>query len=105
MTSKSDVALPHFPAALGGGERSEEEQGLTLPWRLIVHFNDWPDENLIRLDAEGKVMHDAFINSVKEADFLRNGSAKGIMTLSKEDSDGLWNSVLERTLLNPFSAL
>ena len=38
-------------------------------------------------------MHDAFINSVKEADFLRNGNAKGIMSLSKEDSSGLWDSV------------
>ncbi|RAL11389.1 autophagy protein 5 [Aspergillus homomorphus CBS 101889] len=64
-----------------------------LPWRLTVHFSDWPDEELVRLDAEGMVMHDAFINSVKEADFLRNGTAKGIMTLSKEDSAGLWRAV------------
>ena len=39
------------------------------------------------------VMNDAFINSVKEADFLRNGTAKGIMSLSKEDSSGLWKAV------------
>jgi autophagy-related protein 5 len=65
----------------------------TLPWRLTVHFSDWPDEELVRLDADGMVMHDAFINSVKEADFLRNGTAKGIMTLSKEDSAGLWQAV------------
>jgi autophagy-related protein 5 len=58
-----------------------------------VHFSDWPDEELVRLDADGMVMHDAFINSVKEADFLRNGTAKGIMTLSKEDSAGLWQAV------------
>lgn len=65
----------------------------TLPWRLTVHFSDWPDEELVRLDAEGMVMNDAFINSVKEADFLRNGTAKGIMSLSKEDSAGLWDAV------------
>jgi autophagy-related protein 5 len=41
-------------------------------------------------------MHDAFINSVKEADFLRNGTAKGIMTLSREDSYGLWQAVQDR---------
>ncbi|KAE8150775.1 autophagy protein Apg5-domain-containing protein [Aspergillus avenaceus] len=64
-----------------------------LPWRLTVHFSDWPDEELVRLDADGMVMNDAFINSVKEADFLRNGTAKGIMSLSKEDSSGLWKSV------------
>ncbi|OQD87047.1 hypothetical protein PENANT_c006G06710 [Penicillium antarcticum] len=64
-----------------------------LPWKLVVHFRDWPDEELVRLDADGMVMNDAFINSVKEADFLRNGTAKGIMSLSKEDSSGLWKAV------------
>ncbi|KAJ5980249.1 hypothetical protein N7481_007547 [Penicillium waksmanii] len=50
-------------------------------------------EELVRLDPEGMVLNDAFINSVKEADFLRNGTAKGIMSLSKEDSAGLWKAV------------
>lgn len=66
-----------------------------LPWRLILHFSDWPND-LVQLDADGMVMNDAFINSVKEADFLRNGTAKGIMSLSKEDSSGLWKAVEER---------
>ncbi|EAW11192.1 autophagy protein 5 [Aspergillus clavatus NRRL 1] len=81
-----------------GSRPDESEQiissvGDTLPWRLTLHFSDWPDEELVRLDADGMVMHDAFINSVKEADFLRNGTAKGIMSLSKEDSSGLWEAV------------
>lgn len=42
------------------------------------------------------MLHDAFINSVKEADFLRNGTAKGIMSLSKDDSTQLWNAVQQR---------
>lgn len=50
----------------------------------------------MRLDAEGKVSHDAFINSVKEADFLRNGTAKEIMSLSKSDSTQLWKAVEDR---------
>lgn len=66
-----------------------------LPWRLTVHFSDWPSGDLVRLDPDGMVMNDAFINSVKEADFLRNGTAKGIMSLSKEDSAGLWKAVEE----------
>ncbi|KAL4871362.1 hypothetical protein BDV12DRAFT_164165 [Aspergillus spectabilis] len=64
-----------------------------LPWHLVVHFNDWPAEELVRLDADFVAMNDAFINSVKEADFVRNGTAKGIMTLSKDDSSGLWKAV------------
>ncbi|KAI3066735.1 hypothetical protein CBS147343_7195 [Aspergillus niger] len=90
------------PASKGGAETdlvstTDEDP---LPWRLVVHFSDWPDEELVRLDADGIVMHDAFINSVKEADFLRNGTAKGIMTLSREDSAGLWESVRDVDLPN-----
>ncbi|PGH27032.1 hypothetical protein AJ80_01217 [Polytolypa hystricis UAMH7299] len=73
--------------------QSDQEPREILPWRLTVHFSDWPDQELVRLDADGRVMHDAFINSVKEADFLRNGTAKGIMTLSKDDSSGLYQAV------------
>lgn len=80
-------------------DHSQEGKPASLPWRLTVHFSDWPDLDLVRLDSDGKVVHDAFINSVKEADFLRNGTAKGIMTLSKEDSFGLWQAVQDRMYL------
>ncbi|KAL4940347.1 hypothetical protein BDV06DRAFT_196862 [Aspergillus oleicola] len=76
-------------------EDSSESGPGPLPWRLVVHFADWPDEELVRLDANGMVMNDAFINSVKEADFVRNGNAKGIMSLSKGDSAGLWRAVMD----------
>ncbi|MCJ1288431.1 autophagy protein 5 [Xylographa opegraphella] len=81
-----------FSGASGLQAQAEGAQSL-LPWRLTLHFSGWPAGQLIPLDAEGKVLHDAFINSVKEADFLRNGSAKEIMTLSKNDSTQLWKSV------------
>ena len=64
-----------------------------LPWPLILHFSDFPDHLLVRLDTAERVIHDAFINSVKEADFLRNGSANAIMKLSKDDSTRLWEAV------------
>ncbi|KGO54996.1 Autophagy-related protein 5 [Penicillium expansum] len=87
------------PASKAAARSNESpESGPSLPWRLILHFSDWPDD-LVRLDADGMVMNDAFINSVKEADFLRNGTAKGIMSLSKEDSSGLWNAVQEQAIL------
>jgi autophagy-related protein 5 len=67
-----------------------------LPWQLTVHFTHWPEEQLAQLDAEGVVMHDAWINSVKEADFVRNGTARAMMALSKDDSTTLWSSVKNR---------
>ncbi|KAH8596384.1 autophagy protein Apg5-domain-containing protein [Bisporella sp. PMI_857] len=59
-----------------------------LPWRL-----DLGDGPLFDI-------HDTYINSVKEADFVRNGNAKGIMSMSKDNSTRLWNSVQD----NDFSA-
>ena len=87
------------PPALTDAQDSAHEEnnvGEGLPWLLTLHFTEWPEQALVRPDAEGKMLHDAFINSVKEADFLRNGTAKGIMSLSKDDSTQLWNAVQER---------
>lgn len=84
-----------FAPAIGNKDPSDLSED-HLPWRLTLHFNDWPEQALVRPDAEGTILHDAFINSVKEADFLRNGTAKGIMSLSKDDSTALWNAVQER---------
>ncbi|KAL8992301.1 MAG: hypothetical protein Q9169_007206 [Polycauliona sp. 2 TL-2023] len=95
------------PAQINGSDRDDQspptQQPSTLPWRLTLHFTDWPGDQLVQPDAEGKVLHDAFINSVKEADFLRNGTAKGIMSLSKDDSTQLWNAVQqhERPIYDP----
>lgn len=66
------------------------------PWRLTVHYTDYPDDQLIQLDVEGRALLDSYINSVKEADYIRNGNARTVMSLSKEDSDSLWTAVQTR---------
>ncbi|KAI2640075.1 autophagy protein Apg5-domain-containing protein [Xylaria nigripes] len=53
----------------------------TLPWRLTVG------------DGLSWDIGDTFLNSAKEADFVRNGNAKQIMSLSKENTTALWNAV------------
>lgn len=65
-------------------------------WKLTLHFENWPSESLAKLDEDGKFMRDAFTNSVKEASFMRHGSGKVVMALSKEDSTQLWDSVEKR---------
>ncbi|KAI0885783.1 autophagy protein Apg5-domain-containing protein [Annulohypoxylon maeteangense] len=53
----------------------------TLPWRLTVS------------DGLGWDIGDTFLNSAKEADFVRNGNAHQIMSLSKDHTTALWNAV------------
>lgn len=67
-----------------------------IPWRLTIHYTDFPGDQLIQLDPDRRAMLDSYINSVKEADFVRNGTARTVMSLSKEDSDKLWRSVQTR---------
>ncbi|CAK7564450.1 MAG: Autophagy protein 5 [Sporothrix epigloea] len=51
------------------------------PWRLVV--------------ADGEAWHlgDTFLNGAKEADYVRYGSAKQIMSLSKANTETLWHAV------------
>jgi autophagy-related protein 5 len=92
------------PVSLGG----EQDPGLSqatveaashvspLPWRLVVHYTDYPDDQLIQLDADGRALLDSYINAVKEADYIRNGTARTVMSLGKDDSDSLWRAVQTR---------
>jgi autophagy-related protein 5 len=77
---------------------STAELASTIPWRLTIHYTEFPFDQLIPLDAEGKTMQDTFVNNVKEADFVRNGTARTVMSLSKDDSDDLWRAVRDRML-------
>lgn len=70
-----------------------------LPFRLTLHFTpDSTSSNVNLIDPTPIVLHDSFINSVKEADFLRSGTAKPIMTLPTHDSKALWSSTQENDL-------
>ncbi|CAN9103789.1 unnamed protein product [Alternaria alternata] len=82
-----------------------EEDGQHLPWRLTLHFSGFPSEQLVQLDNDDRHMHDLFIHSVKEADYLRTGTGKTVMFLSKEDSTQLWNGVKKHdfALYNPIN--
>ncbi|KAH7132129.1 autophagy protein 5 [Dendryphion nanum] len=92
-------------------KRGDSSDEVNLPWRLTVHFSEYPVGQLVKLDAEGKHLHDLYINNVKEADFLRNGTGRTIMSLNREDSTQLWDAVkthdfqlfspINHKLLNP----
>lgn len=114
----------------------------TLPWKLTLHFTSYPS-SLIPLCSftithtpasttvatiaatpnatpndtlhDNKTLHDAYINDVKEADHLRNGTAKSIMSLPVSAGENLWRSVrahdlklfnsVNEKLLNPASGV
>jgi autophagy-related protein 5 len=76
----------------GAGEDTQDVENGS-PWKLTVHFSGWPNDHLIKLDRDGKEMHDKFNNSVKEASYIRHGTNKVIMSLGKEPTTQLWEAV------------
>ncbi|KAI1487510.1 autophagy protein Apg5-domain-containing protein [Biscogniauxia mediterranea] len=63
-------------------------QPARLPWRLTVG------------DGLSWDIGDTFLNSAKEADFVRNGNAQQIMSLSKENTTTLWNAVQDNDYIS-----
>ncbi|KAJ6263490.1 hypothetical protein Dda_2054 [Drechslerella dactyloides] len=62
-----------------------------LPWTITLRFASYPHDLLTTLTPTST--HDSFINTVKEADFARNGTAKAVMSLSPADSRRLFASL------------
>ncbi|KAF1971477.1 autophagy protein-like protein 5 [Bimuria novae-zelandiae CBS 107.79] len=78
-------------APVSAHDTSEEKE--TPSWQLTVHFSKYPEDQLVRLDTDGKHLRDLFTNNVKEADYLRNGTGRTMMFLGKQESQDLWEGV------------
>ncbi|KAG0053037.1 autophagy protein 5 [Gryganskiella cystojenkinii] len=65
-----------------------------LPWKVTVHFQNYPGDKLLSA-AQGEGCKDAFMSMIKEADYLRNGTTKKVMNLSKADQTQLWDGILK----------
>eukprot|EP00771_Trimastix_marina_P002784 gnl/Trimastix_PCT/3941.p1 GENE.gnl/Trimastix_PCT/3941~~gnl/Trimastix_PCT/3941.p1 ORF type:complete len:345 (+),score=62.77 gnl/Trimastix_PCT/3941:417-1451(+) len=61
------------------------------PWHIAVHFQGFPEDQVVRCNAESMEMH--FMQCLKEATFLRNGSIKHINALSKSETQQLFTAV------------
>jgi autophagy-related protein 5 len=105
LYSGAEPAYPSDSSSPSHKTEASEDEHRRLPWKLTVHFSEYPTEQLVRLDTDDKVMHDLFRNSVKEADYLRTGTGKTVMFLSEKDSTQLWGAVKQHdfSLFNPIN--
>lgn len=56
-----------------------------LPWTLNLHNKDYPTDYVLKLNNLNG-MWDHWLQQVKEAGYVRDGNAKAVMNLSKEDT-------------------
>lgn len=60
-----------------------------LPWSLTVHFQGFPDNELLRCQ-EKDCVQSHLISAIKEADYLKSGSTKKIFDMTKSELKQLW---------------
>lgn len=107
---------PHLPVGLlydihvlSTSDVDPKHKIKATPFTLTVHFSSPAITNtnnqssdavstLQVLPQTSLSLHDAFINSTKEADFLRSGTAKPIMALSAVESQALWTATVANDL-------
>ncbi|PVU86473.1 hypothetical protein BB561_006692 [Smittium simulii] len=74
---------------------SKKIEEKTKPWDLILHLKKYPSDKLIKSPSI-PLFKEMFMSLLKETDFVRNGSSRKVMDLSKSDQlsllDGLENS-------------
>jgi autophagy-related protein 5 len=63
------------------------------PWDVNIHFFDaFPSDVLIKIFPD--TCREMFFSSLKEADYIRYGSSRKMMNLTKKDQTQIWNSLL-----------
>ncbi|KAL0074049.1 autophagy protein Apg5-domain-containing protein [Phycomyces blakesleeanus] len=66
----------------------------SLPWRINIHFDEFPIDKILR-NPTLDTTQDMFMSMLKEADFLRHGTTKRVMNMSKRDQTQLWQSLVQ----------
>lgn len=63
-----------------------------LPWRLMLHFSNFPTQELVRCNTKSSIETN-FMSSIKEADTLKHKGAV-IKNMVKKDHNQLWSSLV-----------
>merc|ERR1712130_886071 len=62
-------------------------------WRLIVHFQSYPSDDIIMQCDNKNVVKNSFFNYLKQAVFLSYNNINSVSCLKKNDQNALWNGV------------
>lgn len=86
-----DMMRPQPPKS----RSSQQQQQQLLPWKLRLHFSQYPSSQLLPLE-ENEVwttIARSFKNSLKQALFLEYNNSKVAMNMSKQIHHRLWDSI------------
>ena len=63
-----------------------------LPWQLVVHFQGFPSDQLLRCPNEDTVKWQ-FMNVLKEANYIKHGDTSRVNGLTVAESNDIWDGV------------
>jgi len=63
-----------------------------LPWPLTVHFHEFPEQDLLRCPNE-ETIKNHFMNTLKEANYIKFGDNAKVNKLSLPESTALWDGL------------
>lgn len=90
--SSSSSGDRHYPVGvlydlLGDGE---------LPWSVVVHFQNFPVEQVMRLGSSSATpVRSYFMNSLKESTYVKQNGIKTINDFGIRESDTIWEGLYE----------
>jgi autophagy-related protein 5 len=88
-------ALPlrwHYPVGVLYDLLAESE----LPWSLVVHFQNFPTEQVMRLgNSSATPVRSYFMNSLKEATYVKQNGIKVINDFGIRESDAIWEGLYD----------
>ena len=61
------------------------------PWKLTVHFSNFPDRDILKCDNK-EAVETYFMSCVKEADQFKHGG-RIVSTMQKKDHNQLWQGL------------
>ncbi|KAJ1975596.1 autophagy protein 5 [Dimargaris xerosporica] len=85
---------PSDPSTMPPTDPSPLTSAFRLPWQITVHLQGFPHDKLLPLPTL-PTLQTLYMAQCKEAEFMRTGSTKKIMNLSKSDQSQLWQSFVE----------
>ncbi|XP_074592916.1 autophagy protein 5 [Brevipalpus obovatus] len=63
----------------------------TLPWNLIVHFDNFPDDKLVRCNNRA-LIQSLFMSTLKESDTLKHRS-QIVSSMQKKEHNQMWHGL------------
>ena len=96
--TKLPLQWQQFVGVLWDGFSPQSTRNALLPWKIRVHFTNYPSSQLLDLDVASSgvltTVERTFKNSLKQALVLQHGHNKVALNMNKQTHQRIWDSIV-----------